>query len=253
MKILCIDMGNTRVHCSVINDKRIEKSVDFKTHNFSKTFSSSLKKFKNIDGIAWCSVVPKESKIFKEKVLSKIKLPNYELNYKNCPIKIDLKKPKQCGGDRLAAAIGASLFFKPPYIVIDMGTALTIDLVDAKNQYAGGAIAPGLHAFTLYLHERTALLPSINPLDVDYDIVVGKDTQEAMGVGCIKGFCRLIDGIIADFSDLHFKSEKINKKTIFTGGSLSLLPKKWLAKRKIECNLVNLGLFQFFKKIHKGI
>ena len=132
-----------------------------------------------------------------------------------------------------------------------MGTAVTIDLVDKSGAYAGGAIAPGLHAFTDYLNERTALLPRIDPSMADYSLSVGKDTKEAMFVGCVKGFCRLVDGIISDMELSHFAPEGARAKTIFTGGSVNLLPKKWLAERQVECNLANIGLYMAFK-FNKG-
>ena len=133
-----------------------------------------------------------------------------------------------------------------------MGTAVTIDLVDARGRYAGGVIAPGMHAFTDYLNERAAQLPKINPADADYDMSVGKNTVSAMHVGCVKGFCKLADGIIADIERDFFGGESAKCKTVFTGGSVPYLPKKWLADRRIESNLANLGLaHSFLKNVRK--
>jgi len=248
MKVLCIDMGNSRTHSAVIEDGRVLKAWDDPTSGFAEKFGAHILKKEGVCGAAWCSVVPREA------VLLQIKLQECASGYKNfhltcetSPIKLDVKTPCAVGQDRIAAAVGAGLFFKPPYIVVDMGTAVTIDLVDASGAYAGGAIAPGLHAFTDYLNERTALLPSINPALADYDLTVGKDTVEAMYVGCVKGFCKLSDGIIGDIEKAHFGGESSASKTVFTGGSVSLLPKKWLAGRKVEANLANMGLFESFK------
>ena len=164
------------------------------------------------------------------------------LTYKNAPMEIDLKNPAQVGDDRIADAVGAGIFFEPPYISVDMGTAVTIDFVDRDGRYAGGAIAPGMHAFADYLSERAAQLPKINPALADFDMAIGKDTVEAMYVGCVKGFCKLADGIISDIEKEYFPNGDIAQKTVFTGGSVDLLPKKWLAGRKIESNLSALGL-----------
>lgn len=56
------------------------------------------------------------------------------------------------------------------------------------------------------------------------------------------GFCKLADGIIADIERDFFGGGSAAERTVFTGGSVGLLPKKWLADRKIESNLANLGL-----------
>jgi type III pantothenate kinase len=74
---------------------------------------------------------------------------------------IDYPKPNSIGPDRLANAVAARRRFGAPVVVVDFGTAVTFDVVDARGNYVGGIIAPGLAAMTDYLHEKTALLPKI--------------------------------------------------------------------------------------------
>ena len=81
-------------------------------------------------------------------------------------------------------------------MVVDFGTAVTFDVVDAKGNYVGGIIAPGLNAMTDYLHEKTALLPRIRIRDVA--AVVGKNTEEAMLIGAVKGYRGLIRELVAE-------------------------------------------------------
>ncbi len=251
MRIFCIDIGNTRTHCAVVDgrDFSVLSARDFMSAEFADVFASS-DMFKNsgADSLAWCSVVPKYSDCLREKLTE---IEAMQLTCENSPIRLDVKFPAQVGQDRIADAVGAGLFFEPPYIVVDMGTAVTIDLVDEFGRYAGGAIAPGMHAFAEYLNERAAQLPKINPAEADYDMSVGKDTESAMHVGCVKGFCKLADGIIEDIERDFFKGQSARSKTIFTGGSVEYLPKKWLAERKIESNLANLGLARSFL-LNKG-
>ncbi len=242
MRIFCIDIGNTRTHCAYVDGKNVLSAADYSTLDFCETFD-----FSKIDApISWCSVVPKISAKLSKK-LDELKLKHLCLNWENSPIKLDVKNPEQVGQDRIAVAIGALQFFTPPYIVVDMGTAVTIDLVDKNGNYAGGAIAPGLHAFVDYLNEKTAQLPKIDPRKADYSMSVGKNTYEAMMVGCVKGFCKLADGIIADIEKDYFDGKSAAQKTVFTGGSVELLPKKWLAGRKLEANLANIGLAKFLE------
>ncbi len=252
MKILCVDMGNTRTHCAVVEDMRVLDSWDVYTKDFPDSLSRGGVRALGVDGLSWCSVVPSGAALFQCRLDSDFSdLDAYRLTFDTSPIPIDSKNPAQVGQDRIAVAVGAGAFFKPPYIIVDMGTAVTIDLVDSGGVYSGGAIAPGLYAFTDYLNERAALLPRIDPAEADYSLSVGKDTREAMQVGCVKGFCRLVDGIISDIEADYFRGQCARPKTIFTGGSVALLPKKWLAERKVECNLANIGLFMAFK-FNKG-
>lgn len=252
MRIFTIDVGNTNTHCAELEAAGVCASCDFPTRDFAETFDFSKLDADAFDGVCWCSVVPKVSEKLSEK-LSHIPLRSVNLSYKNSPLKIDLNAPESLGQDRLAVAIGASKFLKPPYIVADMGTAVTIDLVDESNTYAGGAIAPGLAAFTSYLNEKTAQLPLLDIANVDYGMSVGKDTVEAMSVGCVKGFCKLADGIISDIERDFFGTKSAFNKTIFTGGYVKLLPKKWLAGRLVEPNLANIGLAIAFELISKKI
>lgn len=243
MKIFCIDIGNTHTHCATVDDSSyaVSDSAEYDSASFASMFSrEGLFEKSGADAIAWCSVVPRYSG-FLEAVMPK-HIESFHLTWKNSPICLDVKKPSSMGEDRIADAVGAGLIFKPPYIVVDMGTAVTIDFVDESGHYAGGAIAPGMHAFAAYLNERTAQLPSIDPSLADYSLTIGKDTVEAMYVGCAKGFCKLADGIIDDIEREFFKTESAAAKTVFTGGNIKLLPKKWLGERKVEENLAQIGL-----------
>lgn len=242
--VYTIDIGNTRTHCALVSASggkyEILSSADYMSADFARIFAEeSLLDASGADAAAWCSVVPKYSDALSEVLDGR---GSFRLSHETSPIEIDLPNPAQLGQDRIADAVGAGLFFEPPYIVVDMGTAVTIDLVDSRGKYAGGAIAPGMHAFAEYLNERAAQLPKINPADADYGASIGRDTVSAMHVGCVKGFCKLADGIIADIERDFFGGGSAAERTVFTGGSVGLLPKKWLADRKIESNLANLGL-----------
>lgn len=244
MKVYTIDVGNTRTHTALIDGSRVLEAENFSTSNFLETLN--LKKAGSAAGVSWCSVVPSISPEL-EKILNVSGIKNMCLDYINSPIPLDMKNPEQVGQDRLASALGASVFVKAPYIVVDMGTAVTIDVVDARGIYAGGAIAPGLHAFVSYLNEKAAQLPEIDPRDADFEINAGKNTVEAMHVGCVKGFCRLVDGIIKDLESEFFEGSDASAKTVFTGGSTGLLPHKWLNGRKVVPELANIGLAKAFE------
>ncbi|MBE6414428.1 MAG: type III pantothenate kinase [Verrucomicrobiaceae bacterium] len=248
LKIYCIDIGNTRTHCATVafdgSIFKVEASADYMSNEFAKEFvEKSLFSKSGASAVSWCSVVPKYSELLKSVLVG---IDSMQLTCENSPLVLDIISPTQLGQDRIADAVGAGVFLEPPYIVVDMGTAVTIDLVDGQGRYAGGAIAPGMNAFASYLSERAAQLPEINPAEADCSLVVGKDTKQAMYVGCAKGFCKLIDGLIDDIANTYFAGISPNNKTIFTGGSVSLLPKGWLGNRKVNLNLAHIGLAKAF-------
>ena len=109
-------------------------------------------------------------------------------------IGIDYPKPATIGADRLANAIAAHARFGAPVVVVDFGTAVTFDVVDAAANYTGGIIAPGLSAMTDYLHEKTALLPRIKIAEPES--VVGKNTRGAMLSGAVHGYRGLIAELV---------------------------------------------------------
>ena len=79
--------------------------------------------------------------------------------------------------------------------MVDFGTAVTFDVVNARGNYVGGIIAPGLAAMTDYLHEKTALLPKIKIREIRS--VIGTSTEQAMLVGAVHGYRGLVRGLIA--------------------------------------------------------
>ena len=105
--------------------------------------------------------------------------------------------------------------------MVDFGTAVTFDVVDANGNYIGGIIAPGLAAMTDYLHEKTALLPKIKIREVRS--AIGKSTEHAMLVGAVHGYRGLVRGLLA-----ALKRELRAKKlpVVATGGYAKLIAAK---------------------------
>lgn len=137
-------------------------------------------------------------------------------------IAISYPQPQRIGADRLANAVAIAASQLAPAIVIDFGTAVTFDVIDANNIYRGGVIAPGVKALTDYLHEKTALLPAIqlaNPKRA-----IGQSTQEAMQIGAMIGYPGLIQAIIQAIAQEMKTRKKIH--IIATGGDAELLAKK---------------------------
>jgi type III pantothenate kinase len=118
-----------------------------------------------------------------------------ELHWENVAgIGIDYPRPETIGPDRLANAMAARARFGAPVVVLDFGTAVTLDVVNRRGDYTGGVIAPGLSAMTDYLHEKTALLPPIHIREVRR--AIGRSTEEAMLVGAVHGYRGLIRELV---------------------------------------------------------
>jgi type III pantothenate kinase len=109
--------------------------------------------------------------------------------------------------------------------------------VDARGDYAGGIIAPGLAAMTNYLHEKTALLPKIKIREVD--AVIGKNTEQAMLIGAVHGYRGLIRELIKELKR-ELKTRRL--PVIATGGYAELIASKLPEITKVEPNLTLEGL-----------
>ena len=148
------------------------------------------------------------------------------------PIGNAYRTPATLGLDRLAAAVGAATLFPGrPVLLVDCGTALTIDFVSADGVFRGGCISPGLRMRLRALHEGTASLPACEPADVPAaerpEELLGRSTQEALLRGAVQSIRFEIEGYAARFGaqfddlciiftggDAHFFEKQI-KNTIF--------------------------------------
>ena len=160
----------------------------------------------------------------------------YELNAQlPLPLKIDYKTPDTLGVDRIAAAVGA--WIQNPHsnlLVIDIGTAITIDFISADGIYKGGNISPGIDLRFKALNQFTDKLPLVN--EIGEIPSLGYDTETAIRSGVIKGITREIDSYIEEF-------KKEQKVFIFlTGGHAFYFESKLKNSIFADGNLVLKGL-----------
>ncbi len=128
------------------------------------------------------------------------------------PIKNSYSTPETLGCDRLAAAVGArELSSAENQLIIDLGTAITIDLVTASGGFEGGVISPGVEMRLRALNEFTAALPKCNPTSDVID--VARSTNEAIEQGVMRGVEYELMGHIAKMSEKYCEID-----IIFAGG-----------------------------------
>lgn len=240
--ILLFDIGNTHTHVGLADDRRVLKQADIPTLAwFGGSAVMRIRKItgKNkITGVALCSVVPRATALVHRAVRAVWKLDALELTPKTVRgVGIDYPKPNSIGPDRLANALAAKIHFGAPVVVVDFGTAVTFDVVNAKGNYVGGIIAPGLSAMTNYLHEKTALLPKIEIREIK--TAVGKSTEEAMLIGAVKGYRGLVRELIGELKR-ELKCKKL--PVVATGGYARLIAAGLPEISKVEPGLTLEGL-----------
>jgi type III pantothenate kinase len=108
------------------------------------------------------------------------------------PVLMD--NPREVGTDRIINALAAAQLYGGPAIVVDFGTATTFDVVSARGEYVGGAIAPGIEISLEALGRRGAQLRKVELLRPR--TVIAKNTVEALQSGMLYGFASQVDGIV---------------------------------------------------------
>ena len=112
-------------------------------------------------------------------------------------IDVDVDDPRSLGADRAVNAIAAHAKYAGDLIIVDFGTATTIDAVDFNGAYKGGIIAPGINLSLDALVGNTAKLPRIAIAAPQSDSVIGRNTEDQMLIGIYWGYVAMIEGLIA--------------------------------------------------------
>jgi type III pantothenate kinase len=163
---LTIDIGNTSVIICIFKNNKIIEYDKVNLINFSKQdqynfFKKIFLKYEILN-ILLSSVVPKVSEIFFE-IFNTLKVDFFQMKnlLKICKLKTNIKNKNSIGDDRLTNIIYAKHIYKKLKIIIDFGTATTIDVLDKKGVYDGGVITPGIDLSLKSLKIGTAKLPLV--------------------------------------------------------------------------------------------
>ncbi|MFN8297625.1 MAG: type III pantothenate kinase [Chitinophagales bacterium] len=134
------------------------------------------------------------------------------------PVKILYKTPQTLGADRLAGSVAAQGQFPGENILkLDFGTCITYDVVNAQSEYLGGAIAPGMLMRFKALHNYTAKLPLVDPMQFNQFELTGTDTPTSILSGVINGIKYEVEGIINEY-----RQRLGSLKVVATGGDAGL-------------------------------
>lgn len=208
--IIAVDIGNTNIHVGILNRHDLIHEIRLRTDRL-KTWEEyllllqSFMQYKviaaeDIEGSIISSVVPSLRTCFKQ-VLE-------ELTEKPClvvgpglktGINIVMDNPATVGSDLIVDAVGAVDLYSLPLVIFDLGTATTMSVIDAKGNYIGGVIAPGLRVSVDALANQTSSLPHIDFSTPDR--LIGKNTIQCMKSGAIYGHAALLDGLLERVTD----------------------------------------------------
>jgi type III pantothenate kinase len=151
-------------------------------------------------------------------------------------LEVETDLPEGVGQDRLANALAAYLRVKGAVVVVDFGTAITVDAVSAEGAFLGGAILPGARIAAAALADRTALLP---PIDLEGpSIVPAPSTEDAIRAGLLRGAAGAVDRLVEETREALSSQAPV----IGTGGEARLIAPLTKTVREIEPALTLEGL-----------
>lgn len=231
---LVIDIGNSRTKLAVFDKNKLIESLEFDTLN-RDDLDIFISKHASINQCIISSV--QEINPESISLLLQWKIETKILNHhSSLPFINTYKTPETIGNDRIAAIAGACFLYPGKNIlIIDAGTAITFDLIDAKNTYLGGTISPGLEMRFKALNHYTASLPLLKKSD---DIkIIGQNTNEAIINGVQNGMIFEIESYLTNIS---IKYPQL--VVLLTGGDSQFFDNKLKKRIFVVSNLTLIGL-----------
>ena len=223
--ILTVDIGNSNIVLGGVRDKEIVFEARLRTEptKTSDQYCVDLKILMevygvsntDIEGTIIASVVPQVLNSMRtaiQKLTGKVPLvvgPGLKTG-----LNILLENPGQTGADLVVADVAALREHKPPLIIIDMGTATTMSVLDKNGAHIGGCIIPGVKISMDALTDRTALLPGLQ-LDQPKK-AIGRSTIDAMRSGIMMGTACMLDGMVE-----RMEAELGSKTTVIVTGGIA--------------------------------
>jgi type III pantothenate kinase len=225
--LVTIDCGNTQTVIGLFNDRELvdhwriataaERTSDELALMFQQFLSLHGTGGEPITGMVIGSGVPRVTAALREMSERYFGFPALVLEAgvrTGMPILYD--EPRNVGADRIANAIGAYDLYGGPTIIVDFGTANTVDAVSEQGEYLGGAIFPGIEISLDALFARAAMLRRVEL--VAPKNVIGKSTIEAMQSGVVYGYSGQVDGLVD-----RFEAELGQCTVVSTGGLAELI------------------------------
>jgi len=251
--ILAIDVGNTNIVFGCLDGKSISNVIRIRTDRDATGLEYAIRihqmlQIKNIDekaieAVVISSVVPT--------VTEALKVAASTLTGKDAMvigpgirtgINVRIDDPGTLAADLLVGGVAASAFYGTPVIIIDMGTATTMTIVDKTNSFIGGAIIPGVRLSLNALSSGTSLLPSISVTAPKR--VIGRNTVDCMRSGTVYATASMIDGMI----DRMEEEMGMPCKVVATGGVAHHVIPQCKHEIVLDDDLLLKGLWLLYQK-----
>ena len=245
--LLAIDIGNTNIVVGVFDGEKLKATWRLGTdvHKLEDEYAALLLELLSMKGLAFADIddaiisssVPPLVTVFEElcrryfEVTTMVVGPSIKTS-----VRISIENPREVGADRVVNAAAAHKLYGGPLIVIDFGTATTLDAVSEEGDYLGGAIAPGIVISSEALFEHAAKLPRVEL--VRPPKAIGRNSVSAMQSGIVFGYVGLIEGIVARMQ----KELGGTAKVIATGGLANIIASETGVVDAVELDLTLVGL-----------
>ncbi len=225
--ILCMDVGNTNIKYAVFDRNQLVMS--FRVANIGAD---------SIKGAIISSVVPQLDYTLERTLTTYLKVkPLMLAPGLKTGLNMKVDNVKEVGADRVVNNVAAVRKYGAPLVIIDFGTATTFNVIDAKGEFIGGVIAPGIKGSLDSLVNGTAKLPRV---EIERPAsVIGKNTVTNMQSGIVYGFSGLVEFIVKKIKR-EMKCE--NVQTIATGGFSEIIAKEISCIDKVDKFLTLEGL-----------
>jgi len=246
--LLAIDVGNTATGIAIFHDKKLVSMNKLITPNeVSRNFLKSLVKKEyrlEVKDVIVSSVVPFVDQSLRYSVREYFKkdpifIDHYTAGEVGLKLKIDI--PSQLGADRIADSIGALHFFKPPFIIIDSGTATTFDVINRDMEYLGGCIFPGIELSINSLAQNTAKLGRVH-FTVP-DSIMGTNTEKHIISGIYYSYLGGLSYMIEEYKKIVGQDAKV----LATGGLVKYFEGKIPGIDMFELDLIYYGLLKIYE------
>ncbi|HEX6349676.1 MAG TPA: type III pantothenate kinase [Candidatus Dormibacteraeota bacterium] len=245
--LLAIDVGNTNVTLALYEGEQLAASWRLATHPERTADEIGLELLQllrlrglepsRVEGVVIGSVVPALTPAVAGACRTYLEREPLVVGPgTKTGVQITYDNPKDVGADRIANALAVIRRFGGPAIVIDFGTAVTYDAIDAEGRYRGGAIAPGIQVSLDALVSHAARLPRVEA--VAPSEVIGRSTVTAIQSGLIWGVVSQVEGMVKRFSAELGGTPRV----IATGGHATLVASLTTVIEQVEPLLTPLGL-----------
>lgn len=239
--ILSIDIGSTRTHLAIVDTDALSCSIriDFDNADFNARFLTSIKDIvsthRHIARVNITSCV-KILAVKAKDICGSLGGINIIKYHDNLPVSVKYEKPQTLGADRLCNALAcAAMFEGKSCVIIDSGTAITIDYLRGGKVFEGGAILPGCATQVRALHLQTDALPSVNLCAAGDDaaVIPATSTEKCIAAGILLGTAGAVEKCVGEYLRVCGDNDTV---IVATGGGWEIV--RPLVNRQIQITTI---------------